>query len=56
MRETPKFIRYIQDLDQLVRKSSLGREINKEQMKKLLGEEKERAEWCAKMKESELFD
>jgi signal transduction histidine kinase len=56
MRETPKFIRYIQDLDQLVRKSSLGREINKEQMKKLLREEKERAEWCAKMKESELFD
>ena len=33
----------MQDLDQLVRKISLGKEINKKKLKKLLGEEKRRS-------------
>jgi hypothetical protein len=39
-RETLKLVMFIQYLDQLVGKTSLGKEINKKQVKKLGAEEK----------------
>jgi hypothetical protein len=39
--KTPKFDKFTQGLDQLVRKASLGKEINKKQMKKIVGREGE---------------